>query len=338
MIPAAGRDVQCSNCSTTWFQPGPRADEPEAAKEASADGAPTPPAPPAPDPEPDPDRQPEPPDPAPEPDAVEAAEPEARPDPEPEAEAEPEIDPDPEDEPDSEATAETETDPEPEAAPEPTEPDEEDGPEASDSIADTDAEAEAEAEAEAPSTPQRREVDSAVAGILREEAEREARLRRAEAEPERVETQDEMPLESASGTARSRRLADLEAAEDAFDTSQIEAAVATAAAASRRELLPDIEEINSSLRATGDRREGEEDATDADTVGSGARRRSQSRRGFIIVLLLVAIATLAYVYAADIAEAVPQVAPYLERYVEAINNARFWLDDMARSLAGETAE
>lgn len=336
MIPATGRDVQCSNCSTTWFQPGPRVDEPQAAKEASADRAPTPPTPPAPETEPGPDRQPEPPDPAPEPDAVEAAEPKARPDPEPEAEAKPEIEPDPEGEPEVDITAETEADPEPEAAPEPTETDEESAPEASDS--DTDADAKTEAGAEAPPSPQRREVDSAVAGILREEAEREARLRRAEAEPERVETQGEMPLESASRTARSRRLADLEAAEDAFDTSQIEAAVATAAAASRRELLPDIEEINSSLRATGDRREGEEDATDADTVGSGARRRSQSRRGFIIVLLLVAIATLAYVYAADISEAVPQVAPYLERYVEAINNARFWLDDMARSLAGETAE
>ncbi len=334
MIPATGRDVQCSNCSTTWFQPGPRMDEPEAAKEASADRAPTPPTPPAPEPEP------ERPDPAPEPDVVEAAEPQARPDPEREAEAEPdiEIEPEPEVEPDTDVVEETEADPDPqpEAGPELTETDEESAPEASDS--DTDADAKAEAEVEAPPSPQRREVDSAVAGILREEAEREARLRRAEAEPERVETQGEMPLESASRTARSRRLADLEAAEDAFDTGQIEAAVATAAAASRRELLPDIEEINSSLRATGDRREGEEDATDADTVGSGARRRSQSRRGFVIVLLLVAIATLAYVYAADIAEAVPQVAPYLERYIEAINNARFWLDDMARSLAGETAE
>jgi hypothetical protein len=33
---------------------------------------------------------------------------------------------------------------------------------------------------------------------------------------------------------------------------------------------------------------------------------------------------------------VPAVEPYLGRYVEVINTARFWLDDMARSLAGGT--
>ena len=26
MIPPEGRDVQCSNCTTTWFQPGRRSD------------------------------------------------------------------------------------------------------------------------------------------------------------------------------------------------------------------------------------------------------------------------------------------------------------------------
>uniref|UniRef100_UPI0024E1033E zinc-ribbon domain-containing protein n=1 Tax=Roseicyclus amphidinii TaxID=3034232 RepID=UPI0024E1033E len=63
MIPPEGRDVQCSNCSTTWFQPGRRTDVapavrverpapevPEAARAAS-DRAATevsePPAPPA---------------------------------------------------------------------------------------------------------------------------------------------------------------------------------------------------------------------------------------------------------------------------------------------------
>ncbi len=257
MIPAAGRDVQCSNCSSTWFQPGVRA-EPDA------------PAP-----------------------VAEGAEPA------------------------HEAQA---------ASPRLTEVDVEapDGPDG-----DTDAD-------DVPPRPPRRQIDPGVADILREEAEREARLRRAEAVADPVEVQDEMSLDDPTDTPRNRRIAELEAAEDAFDTESIEAAVASAAAASRRELLPDIEEINSTLRATGDRSEGEEDATDVDTIGAGARRRAQSRRGFLMVILAAIVALLLYLYAGEIAAAVPALAGSLESYVDLVNSGRFWLDDMARSLAGDS--
>ena len=33
MIPPEGRDVQCSNCSTTWFQPGRRTPAEEVAED-----------------------------------------------------------------------------------------------------------------------------------------------------------------------------------------------------------------------------------------------------------------------------------------------------------------
>lgn len=263
MIPATGRDVQCSNCSSTWFQPGPRAEEPSIDEPMDQE--------------------------VPDAGTIDA----------PEESAEAQL---------SEVNI--------------------DGPSGV---------AGEEVDEDTPPRPPRRQIDSAVTDILRQEAEREAQLRRAEAapEPEPVETQDEMSLESASETARMRRLAELDDAQDAFDTAQIEAAVATAAAASRRELLPDIEEINSTLRATGDRAEGEEDATDVETVGSTARRRSQTRRSFFLVLFIAVLAVVLYVYSSQIGEAVPALAPYLENYVTSVNNARFWLDDMARSLAGE---
>ncbi|MBF9044476.1 thioredoxin [Rhodobacterales bacterium HKCCE4037] len=252
MIPAGGRDVQCSNCSTTWFQPGPRVPAPE---------------PPAPEPTPTPT-------------------------PEPEVERHLE-----------------------EIAV--------DGP--------TGAPGQ-ETRAGAQPRPARRQVDAGVADILREEAEREARLRRGGSTPDPVETQSEMPLESDEDRARARRLAELDAAEDAFDT---EAGAATVTATgSRSELLPDIEEINSTLRATGDRSGSEADATDIDTIVESARRRGAVRRGFFLVLLLAAIGAGIYAYAGQIATSVPQAAPYLDRYVETVNSARFWLDDMARSLAG----
>ncbi|GAB5446895.1 hypothetical protein [Gymnodinialimonas sp.] len=192
-----------------------------------------------------------------------------------------------------------------------------------------------EASADA-SRPARQQIDPNVADILREEAEREARLRRGDPAPEPAPQQEEMPLVSEGASSREQRLAELEGAEDAFDTEQISAAVASAAAASRREQFPDIEEINSTLRATGDRHEGEASATDVDTVGAAGRRRGSVRRGFFLMIILAAIAAGLYAYAGQISEAVPQAGPLLERYVEMVNTARFWLDDMARSLASGT--
>lgn len=257
MVPAGGRDVQCSNCSTTWFQPGPRIAEPLA-------------------------------------DPIVP-------------EAEPVVDPTPEP-----RLAEIDV-----AGPS--------------GAAGVDGAARAE-------RPVRQQIDSGVADILREEAERETRLRRGVDDPQPVEQQEEMPLESAQDDARARRIAELEGAEDAFDTDEITAAVATAAAASRREVFPDIEEINSTLRATGDRREEEANATDVDTVGSTGRRRGKVRMGFFTVLILAAVAVGIYALAPQIAEAVPALAGPLEAYVGVVNQGRFWLDDMARSLAGDATQ
>ncbi|UWQ96063.1 zinc-ribbon domain-containing protein [Rhodobacteraceae bacterium M385] len=253
MVPPGGRDVQCSNCSQTWFQPGRRAPETPVSPEVAPPEAPA------------------------------------------------------EDTPQAPEVAPVHDAPSPEVADE---------------------------AADEPAQPERRPVDSSVSEILREEAEREARLRRAEAAPEMAPQQEEMSLPEDQLSYRERRIAELENAEDAFETEQISAAVASAAAASRREEFPDIEEINSTLRATGDRKEEEASATDVDTIAGPSRRRGSARRGFLLVLILAAIAVGIYAYAPQIKEYVPQVAPALDSYVEAVNSARFWLDDMARSIAG----
>lgn len=255
MVPPGGRDVQCSNCSQTWFQPGARrADPPPMSAPDPEAAAPAPP---------------------PEPRLSEVA------------------------------------------------------------VAGPSGAPGAEAQADTP-RPARRQIDPNVADILREEAEREARLRRAGSAPDPAPQQEEMALASGPRASRERRLAELEGAADAFDADQISAAVATAAAASRREQFPDIEEINSTLRATGDRKEGEATATDVHTIGSADRRRGAVRRGFLLVIVLAGIAAGAYAYAEQIAEAVPEARVLLERYVDTVNVARFWLDDMARSLASGT--
>ncbi len=58
--------------------------------------------------------------------------------------------------------------------------------------------------------------------------------------------------------------------------------------------------------------------------------------GFFAVLILVAIGVGVYAYAPQIANAVPALSGPLEAYVSVVNQGRFWLDDMARSLAGGT--
>jgi predicted Zn finger-like uncharacterized protein len=175
----------------------------------------------------------------------------------------------------------------------------------------------------------RREIDPGVRDILREEAEREARLRKAEADP--VETQSEMPLDEApEDEHRARRRAELEDAEDAF---AVGAASAGHANGSRRDLLPDIEEINSTLRASEDRGgDAQDDAATRDRAAAAERRRGV-RLGFFTTLALTAGLIWVYVNADMLSETVPAVAGAVEGFTDQVDVARFWLDDLARGLA-----
>ena len=237
MIPPEGRDVQCSNCSTTWFQPGRRVDhELDAGVDSPAREA---------------------------------------------------------------------------------------------SVMDPAVGAVAEATGDEPAAPRRREIDPKVREILREEAERETRLRQAEAAP--VETQAEMPLaEEDVQLHRARRRAELEAAEDAF--------AADAPAPAVRDQLPDIDEINSTLRDAGDRSTNRASASDIDTLDTAPHRRRGTRIGFFLALALVAGGVGVYLGADQIAASVPALEPVLDGYVATVASVRFWLDDLAQRLGSISGE
>ncbi|AVO37652.1 zinc-ribbon domain-containing protein [Pukyongiella litopenaei] len=55
-------------------------------------------------------------------------------------------------------------------------------------------------------------------------------------------------------------------------------------------------------------------------------------RGFLTALVIAALAVLAYVNAARIAERVPQAEPALTVYVEKVNAARLWLTVQAQAM------
>lgn len=168
-----------------------------------------------------------------------------------------------------------------------------------------------------------RGMDPSVTGILREEAEREAQLRAAESVD--LESQPDLGLDRDTDDENTRRAGQ---ARDRMARMKGEnpALLAAAESGSRRGLLPDIEEINSTLRA------GSDPMPAASPPAEGqdpARRKSGFSRGFAIILLLVLGLVMIYANAPQIAESLPQADPYLSSYVAMVDQARLWLDAQA---------
>jgi predicted Zn finger-like uncharacterized protein len=323
-IPETGRDVQCANCGHAWYQMRTRTG-------GGAEPAAAPVVPPAPGPEIAPEPVPEPViEPAAEvvaeavtegpvaaeevvaevvseppaaveefvPDAVEAAEPVAE-----ESAAEVEAAAD--------AFAEAEA-PVVEA-------------EVVAAVSEAVEEAEDEAEVEAPvpaaaaaAAPAAYAVDESVLAILREEAEREARARRADASKP-LETQTDLGIESAIPAAVKAPLPAAPAAADTESEDKL---------AARRTRLPDVEEINSTLRpAEAAAQEGE----GADPLPVVAERRSSFRSGFLLVLTVAILGSAIYGAADALAQAVPALAGPLKAYVGFVDSLRLHLDGLMQS-------
>ncbi|AHM03845.1 family finger-like domain protein [Roseibacterium elongatum DSM 19469] len=154
-------------------------------------------------------------------------------------------------------------------------------------------------------------------------------------QPDPVETQAEMPLDQPAGRGRAKPTPDaddLHEARDAFDVHQ---GSTRHAEGTRRDLLPDIEEINSTLRATGDRAASEADASDVDTVDTALRRRRGTRLGFALSLMVAAALTWAYVNAGLLTDWLPQAEPVIARFVGLVDAARIWLDGVVQGLLGD---
>ena len=190
-------------------------------------------------------------------------------------------------------------------------------------------ESEPEPAAHASAAPQwksrRKTLDDAVMNVLREEADRELRERAAEGSLGATPRNPGAEVTAAVAAMVAAQPEDPESPH-AFSANEDAAVVSRA---SRRELLPDIEEINSTLRATSDR--GGE-AASVDAPETLRRRRSGFRMGFSTSLLIAALLLLLYVLAPAIAEKVPASAPAMTAYVGLIDSARAWLDATLRGL------
>jgi predicted Zn finger-like uncharacterized protein len=285
LIPEAGRDVQCSNCGKGWFQARHvAADAPEEAVEAAAEDEPVAEA-------------------VAEVEEAEgvAAEPVAEPvaetdEAEPAAEAE---------EPEAEAgladdaSEEVETAPEHRVAEDTA---------AADPMDDEDEDEDDAPPPALPAAAQPRKPEESVLAVLREEAQREIAQRRQEAGG--IESQPDLglaePIERRTGPAP----ADI-------------AAGAAVASTARRDLLPDIDEINSTLRSDAERA-----AYPGEDEGVEGERRRGFRMGFGLMILLAAVLIGLYAGSAWLAQAVPALEPALIAYVEMANGLRAWIDGL----------
>lgn len=174
--------------------------------------------------------------------------------------------------------------------------------------------------------PRPRGLDPKVADVLRAEAEREARARASEAGA--LESQPDLGLEVPDTAAPARRKREEDAAKaPAARASEVKQA------GSRRDLLPDIDEINSTLRSASERRELETAQARAEEPFDKPGQ-SGFGKGFRYALLLAVILAAVYIMAPRILELLPQSAPVIDPYVNAVDAARVWLDGLLGRALG----
>jgi len=189
--------------------------------------------------------------------------------------------------------------------------------------------AEAEAVTEPAAAVPRQELDEDVRSLLREEAEREAEARRAEAQragARQAEAEGQMQVQAdlgvdaaaPAGAALSptqRRLAMLKGENPDAPPPE------PPKPAARRDLLPDVEEINSTLQPGNSALDA-----DVDALPDLTRQRSSFRSGFFMMILLLVIAAAIYVMAPQLAEQFPSLKGPLDSYVTFIDGLRIWLN------------
>ncbi|MGL4239314.1 hypothetical protein [Tabrizicola sp.] len=160
-------------------------------------------------------------------------------------------------------------------------------------------------------------VDESVLAILREEAEREAHARKADGKP--LETQTDLGLDAAVPAGK-------KAAAPAKKFEVVSSDDSDTKPSARRTLLPDVEEINSTLRPAEQTEE-----QGAEAVPVAAEGRSSFRSGFLLVLTIAILGAAVYGSADMLARMIPALAGPLESYVSFINGLRLQVDGLMQS-------
>lgn len=170
-------------------------------------------------------------------------------------------------------------------------------------------------------------IDKTVLDVLREEAERElGERKRAQSG---LETQGDLGLTRPvrSKAAPSRVYGEDDPALDSEAATAPEPAAEAELPISRRKLLPDIEELSSTLEPGSERRDAEDDDEDEGDA-------SGFRRGLSLVMLVALALIVLYLLAPLLGSAVPALDGALAAYVGLVDGLRLSFAAAIRSLLG----
>jgi hypothetical protein len=185
----------------------------------------------------------------------------------------------------------------------------------------------------------RPQLDANAMSVIEEEVSRERQARKADAD--NIETQIDLGIDDVEdrvGAARARmsknRSSDVEF-EEIEDVDLPEEDVIPPEPAAKRELLPDIEEINSTLADSPEHDDLDEHMEMMPQRHPKTLNRRGFRLGFGLMLMVAAALVGLYVYAPTIAQKLPAMASSIEGYVSTIENLRGWLDRSAQDLVDQ---
>lgn len=169
-------------------------------------------------------------------------------------------------------------------------------------------------------------LDPQVAAVLQEEAEREARAREAERRAG-LETQTEMGLSPSPYGQPDDPHVEIRTIDETFDDAP--------APAAQSEQFPDVEGINSTLRADPPAQEYAFETDPMAGVYAVETRRRGFRWGFGLTVVIAIVLGVSYFYAAEIIAQLPQAEPMLTSYVSTVDDLRLWLDGLVSPLLGQ---
>jgi len=181
----------------------------------------------------------------------------------------------------------------------------------------------------------RRELPDDITEILRAEAQRESEARSNEPKGE-LETQSDLGLDR-PGDDDDQRARKARRRLSQFNDDDEGEGDLQPGKASRRNALPDIEDINSTLRATTDRKR-ETAAAATEPAQKSRSRRAGFRTGFYLMIFAAIVLGMVYVMAPQIVEAVPMSEPYVSIWVTFADQMRWVLDDLIRAAVQKITE
>ncbi len=188
------------------------------------------------------------------------------------------------------------------------------------------------------SSATQRRVDRSVMDLLREEAEREIRERRG---ADRDTGGDEEAVRPSRPSPRRQEATEAEAAREPARAASADGAGSqdepAANASSRRNLLPDIDELSSTLEPRRDARRGATAPESEVTETRGDERRGLLR-GLSVVVIIAGVLLALYLLAPVIAEQVPALADSMNGYVALVDALRAqvmgWVTQITGALPG----